>query len=221
MKPKNSRIVIIQVCLVLLMSAMAAYCLFPIMELWTLLLIAVLLLTGVSMIMFPRISALLFSLLTFGASLPAILTHNILDIGRFTYQNPYQIAFGLPTREITFEIPYWAALGIGLFLISGYLVLSYLNSLQREYQLVISGDMDIIEAKNVIGRNIIMVMLPVLAGLFAALLIIPLDALQPAITEYIQDYPWSIIIFGLTSVLLLCGLIYWIGNFKHKDITED
>lgn len=221
MKPKNGRIVIMQVSLVLLMSGAAVYCLFPITGLWTLLLVIGLLLIGASMIIFPRFGALPFFLLTFVASLPAIFTHNIIDIGTFTYQNPYQIAFGLTTREINFEISYWTALCIGLFLISGYLVLSYLNSLQKEYQAALAGDMDSNETKKVIDRNIVVVMLPVLAGLLAASLVIPLRAVQPAITEYMQNYPWSIIVFGLISVLLLSGLIYWIGIFKHKSITED
>jgi ABC-type polysaccharide/polyol phosphate export permease len=112
----------------------------------------------------------------------------------------------------------WTALNIWLLLISGYLVLSYLNSLQKEYQTAISGDADVNETKKVTGRNIIMVvMLPVLAGFLAALLIIPLRAAQPAITEYMQSYSWSTIIFGLISVLLLSGFIYWVGIIKHDD----
>ena len=108
-----------------------------------------------------------------------------------------------------------------MFLINGYLVLSYLNSLQKEYQTVISGDMDVIETKKVINRNIIVVLSPILAGILAALFIIPLNALQPAITEYMQDFSWSILVFGLISVLLISGLIYWVGIFRHKDITQD
>ncbi|MBN2074279.1 MAG: hypothetical protein JW762_01885 [Dehalococcoidales bacterium] len=221
MKPTNGRIVIIHVSLVLLMSAVAAYCLYQLIGLWTILLFVGLLLTGVSMILFPRIGALPFSLLTFIASLPAVLTHNILDIGKYTNQNPFSFGSQALTRETTFEISFWVALGTGLFLISGYLVLSYLNSLQKEYQADVSGDMDIIETKKVIGRNIIVVIFPVLAGILAALLIIPLKAIQPAITEYMQNFPWSIIVFGLISVLLVGGLLYWIGTSKHKSLPED
>lgn len=216
MKPKNGHIVIIQLVLVLLMSAAATYCFFPIIGLWTSLLFAGLLLTGVLMIVFPRTGALPFSLPAFIASLPAILSHNIMDIGKFSYQGP--IWAESPTLNITPVISYWMALGTGLFLISGYLVLSYLNSLQKEYQAAVSGDMDIIETKKVTGRNIIMlVIFPVSAGILAALLIIPLNAVQPAVTGYLQNYSWSIIVFGLISVLMLGGLIYWLGISKHSD----
>jgi hypothetical protein len=222
MKPKNGRIAIIQVGLVLLMSAVAGYCLFPIIGLWTILLFIGLLLTGASMIIFPRIGVLPFSLLTFIASLPAILTHNVIDIGTFTSQAPPFYGSWSAPREMTFEIPYWAALGIGLFLICGCLILSYLNSMQKEYQAAISGEMDLIETKKVTGRNIIIATIyPVMAGLLAALLIIPLKAVQPAITEYMQNFPWSIIVFGLISVLLISGLVYWTGIFKHRSIAED
>lgn len=212
---------IFQVSLVLLMSTAAAYCIVQIIGSWTLLLTGVLLLIGVLMILFPRIGALPFSLFAFIASLPAILSHNILDIGKYTNQNPFYFGSHAPTGEISFEISFWVVLGIGLFMISGYLVLSYLNSLQKEYQAAISGDMNIIETKKVIGRNIIVVMFPILAGLLAALLIIPLYAAQPAMTEFMQDYPWSIIVFGCISVLLISGLIYWIGIFKNRSSSED
>jgi hypothetical protein len=220
MKPKNGHIVIIQLVLVLMMSAAAAYCLFPITGLWTILVFVGLLLTGVSMIIFPRVGALPFSLLTFTASLPAILSHNILDIGKLTYKGSG--FFGQTTLNTTTLIPYWMTLSIGLFLISGYLVLSYLNSLQREYQAAISGNADIPETKKVTSRNTtIAIIYPALAGLSAAALIIPLNVLQPAISEYMQNYSWSIIVFGLISVLLVGGLIYWLGIFKHKSISED
>ncbi len=123
---------------------------------------------------------------------------------------------------MTFEISYWTALSIGLFLISGYLVLSYLNLLQKEYQAAVSGDADIPEAKKVISRNIIIAIIyPVFARLLAALLIIPLNKHQPAMTKYMQDFPWSILVFGLVSVLLVSGLIYWLGIFKDESKTKD
>ncbi len=221
MKPKNGRIVIIQASLVLLMSAAAACSILQIIGTWTSLLIGVLLLTGALMIVFPRIGALPFSLLTFISSLPAILSHNILDIGKFTYQGFSFLGSQPITRDTALEIPFWTILSIGLFLISGYLVLSYLNSLQKDYQTSLLSDMNIIETKNITGRNTIVVMFPLLAGLLAALLIIPLNVVQPAVTEYMQNFPWSIIIFGLISVLLVSGLIYWIGIFKHKNISEE
>jgi hypothetical protein len=219
MKPKNGRIVIIQVSLVLLMSAAAAYCIVQIIGSWTLLLIGVLLLTGGLMIVFPRIGVLPFSLLTLISTLPAILGHNIIDIGKLTYKGSG--FFGQTTLSTTTLIPYWAALGIGLFLISGYLVLSYLNSLQKEYQAAVSADMNIIETKNVTGRNILTIMFPFLAGLLAALLIIPLNVVQPAIAEYMQNFSWSIIVFGFISVLLVSGMVYWIGIFKHRSTDEE
>ena len=221
MKPKNGRIVLIQVSFVLLMSAVASYCLYQLIGLWTILLFFGLLLTGFIMILFPRIGALPFSLFTFITSLPAILTHNILDIGKYTNQNPFYFGAQVSTREITFEISFWVALGIGLFLISGYLVLSYLNTLQKEYQVAVSADMNIIETKKVTGRNVLVIMFPFLAGLLAALLIIPLNAVQSAIAEYMQNFSWSIIIFGLISVLLVSGLVYWIGTFKHRSTGEE
>jgi hypothetical protein len=219
MKPLNGRIAIIQVILVVLMSAMATYCLYQLIGLWIILLFVGLLLTGVFMILFPRIGALPFSLLTFVASLPVILTHNVLDIGKLTFTGSG--FFGQTTLITTSFMPYWITLGIGLFLISGYLVLSYLNSLQKEYRTSISGYADVNETQKVTGRNTTVVMFPLLAGLVAVVLIIPLNAVQPAITEFMQDFPWSIIVFGFISVLLISGLIYWTGLFKHKSISED
>jgi len=216
MKQRKGRIIAIQAALVLLMSAAASYCLVDI-GVMALLVFAGFIVVGAAMIFFPRVGTLPFSLLVFIASLPAILSHNILDLGTFMYTGPGYFAPRLTYADLSPEISFTIALGIGSFIITGYLTLSYLHSLQKDYRAMTSGNAEINEVQEVMNRNLsIIAVVLAISVVVSAIVVVLLRIVQPPVANYLKDYPWSIIVFGLAAVLLLAGFLYWMGASRQK-----
>lgn len=214
MKNRNGRIIVIQVVLVILMSAAASYCLLglvPNIGVRVFLIFLGLTVFGGITIFFTKISPLLFSIPTLVMSLGMILKYNMLDLGTIRYQG-FQARGDIYTDLIP-ELNFPAALGLGLFLILGYLALSHLHSIQKDYQAMASGEAEINEVEEVTHRNITIVWIILATSVVVAVVVaFLLRAVQPAITEYLRDYPWSVMVLGLAAVLLIAGFLYWLGT---------
>jgi type III secretory pathway component EscS len=206
MKYKNRRIMTIQAALVLVISLAASYSL-PDIGIWVFLVFAGLVAVGTAMIFFPKIGPVPFSLLAGVASLPAILLYNTLDLGTIKYAG-FQGQTYVPP-QVYFPI----ALALGLLIISGYLVLSYLNSLQKDYQTMIRREAEVNEVEDVTNRNLSIIWIILAISIAVAVIIaILLKVVQPVVSEYLEDYPWSIMVLGLAAILFLAGFLYWMGS---------
>jgi hypothetical protein len=211
MKYKNRRIITIEAVLVLLMSLAASYSL-PDIGNWVFLVFAGLIATGTTMIFFPKIGPVPFSLLAGISSLPAIILYDTLDLGAIKYAGFQEQTYVPP--EIYFPV----ALALGFLIISGYLVLSYLNSLQKDYQTMIRGEAEVNELEDVTNRNLSIVWITLAISIAVAVIIaILLKTVQPVVSEYLEGYPWSIMVLGLAAILFLAGFLYWMGSLRKRD----
>jgi hypothetical protein len=216
----NRRIIAIQSGLVLLMSAAAAFSLYSFIEIWSLLVFAGLLIAGAVTIMVQRLGVFPFSLLTLFASLPSIINHNIIDIGMQSYKGLNYGERAQPVYEnIIPASSFPVALVIGLFLVFGYLSFSYLHSVQKEYRSMTSGEADISEVEISVIRNTNLISIILAASvIITAIVVVIMILVQPGLGNYLKDYPWSIMVFGLGSVLLLGAFVYRIG-MQNKTET--
>lgn len=102
--------------------------------------------------------------------------------------------------------------------LSHILALSYFQSLQKDYHTLVTGQAETTEVDEVINKNLTIIALALMASVVvAAAAAILLRAVQPAVTEYVKGYPWSIMVLGLAAVLILAGLLYWIGTSRQKS----
>jgi len=170
------------------------------------------------MIFYPRLGPELFSVLATLISLPAILQHSTVDWWVFkSAPSLYEVMGGglLQTRLYTFITPEFTfpfALGLGLLLVTGYLALSYLHSLQKDYRTLAAGQAEIAEVNEVTNRSFIPVVRALIASTALAVVVaILLWLAQTVVTNYLTEISWNIIFIGLAAILVLAGYIYWLG----------
>ena len=210
MRRRSRRIIAIQIALILITSAAASYSL-PVKGVWAGLAFAGLLAVGAVMIVFPRLGPELFSLLAAITSLPAILGYNILDLGGTTYEG-FQGGAVPVYANLAPELSFPVVLVLGLLLITGYLALSYLHSLQKDYRALTTGQAETAEVNDVTNRNLILIAIALIASIALAVpVILLLMTVQSTVTDYLTEMPWNILIAGLAAVFVLAGYIYWLG----------
>lgn len=219
MNQKNVKIVLIQVLLVMVISAAAAFCLYSFIGLWCLAVFGILFVAGGLMIWFPKSGTLGFSVLIFFATLPALLIHNIIDIGLQEFRG--LDGFTSLYEDAVAGIPFMPTLAIGILIVTGYLALSYLNSFQKDYQSLVAGEADVYEVEEVTNKSINATGIALgISVIVSAAMVVLLNFLQPVMADYLQDFSWSILLFGLSAVLLLGGLFYFVGIGRRRNVDE-
>jgi hypothetical protein len=210
MKNRNRTIILIQAVLIFLMSGAASFSLSPYTGLWTAAVFIGLAGVGALSIVFPKMGALPFLLLTIFAALTGILSHSIIDIGVRSFSggtnNPVKV-WGDSEPLLAFTV----ITVVGLVLISGYIALSLLNNLFRDYSAMSEGEIDANEAEFVTERNIRTGGALLGTGVaISVIFTVILKLVQPPLADVLKMYPWSILVFGLSAILLLGGFIYWL-----------
>ena len=204
---RNRTIVLLQSVIVLLMSAAASFSLYPHIGVYVVAVFGGMIALGAATLVFPQIGVLPFSLVSIGVSLAAIISHSTVDIGLQTFSgginNPNKI-WGYSEPLFSFSV----ILTIGLFLVVGYLALTLLSSLAREYRDMKSGN-----AKNLKSGG---VLLGTATGISVAVVII-LKLVQPPITKYLEGFSWSVPVFLPLAILIVGGFMYWLVTGKRRQ----
>ncbi len=211
---------LVQAALVLAMSGAVSSTLYGYLGLWALAVFGGLIIIGAATIIFPKIGAFPFSLLTLLASLVPIITHSVLDIGVSSYRGIYDKA--MPMYEETAPVvSFPVVLAVGLFLVSGYIALSVLNSLDRDYRKIETDGAEAGEIGYATGRNIGTGGLLLGIGIaVAVVVVVVLRLIQPGLGDFLSDYPWSIPAFMPPAILLVGGLVYWMFAGRKAKPNE-
>ena len=213
MRKRSWELAIIQAVLIVIISVAASFSL-PITSDWAIIVSAGMVAVGSVMIFYPRFGPELFSILATLISLPAILLHSTVDWWAlksvYSVREGYRLMIG--HTAITPESTFFLALGLGLLLVTGYLALSYLHSLQKGYRTLAAGQAEIDEVNEVTNRSFIPVVRALIASAaLAAVVGFLLWVAWMAATDYLADISLNIIFIGLAAVLVLAGYIYWLG----------
>ena len=212
MRKRSWELAIIQAVLIVIISVAASFSL-PITSDWAIIVSAGMVAVGSVMIFYPRLGPELFSVLATVISLPAILQHSTVDW--FTLKLVwstigYRMTIG--HAAITPESTFFLALGLGLLIVTGYLALSYLHSLQRGCRTLAAGQAEIVEVNEVTNRSFVPVVGALIASAALAIVVaVLLWVVRMVATDYLTDISLNIIFIGLAAVLVLAGYIYWLG----------
>jgi hypothetical protein len=187
--------------LIAMMSAIAAYSLFGGTGFFFLLasgLIAVGLITIVWKNWYPEI----FALCVFLSSVPCLFQHNNIDLLNVLNESMP----GISTTLIE-------ALGMGLVIVLGYLLLKLLNTIQVEYKRLVNGHVEKDEIRNVTREKL---MGAAIFVFFAAIIAIPVmllaDWLTTGMSTVLSGFSGNVISVGLAVLLLLAACLYWLGR---------
>jgi len=226
MRKKNWKLAIIQAILIVIISVASSFSL-PITGVWAILVSAGLAAVGIVTIFYPRLGPELFSVLATVISLPAILMHSTVDWWSFKLApSLYEVIGGglLRTRlyvAIAPEFTFALALGLGLLLVAGYLALSYLHSLQKNYRTLTAGQAEIAEVNEVTNRSFIPVVRALIGSAALAVVVaVLLWVIKMVATNYLAEMSWNIIFIGLAAVLVLAGFLYWVGVRRRWESSN-
>jgi hypothetical protein len=211
---RSKLILVMQAVLVVLMSAAASCSLLPDVgdKYYILILVFTgLLVTGSVMLVFPKVSPFPFSLMVLIAASWALLSYSSLDIG-ITAGNEFVTAFGF-TRIITSYkdmnpmTHFIILLVLGLFIVTGYLILSYLHAIQNDIREMKSADTETTEVEYFTKNHLSFLFMTLGITVFLA----------TAVVIFLRViHPWSIMVLGLGSVLVLGAFVYRIGMREKK-----
>jgi len=225
MKKRSWELAIIQAILIVIISFAASFSL-PITSDWAIIVSAGMVAVGTVMIFYPRLGPELFSVLA-TVILPAILMHSTVDWWSFKLApSLYEVIGGglLRTRlyvAIAPEFTFALALGLGLLLVAGYLALSYLHSLQKNYRTLTAGQAEIAEVNEVTNRSFIPVVRALIGSAALAIVVaVLLWVVKMVATNYLAEMSWNIIFIGLAAILVLAGFLYWVGVRRRWESSN-
>ena len=198
MKKLNKLVVIIEALLIVLISTLAAYSLLG-GNMQSLLLAIGLFLVGVLTIVWKNWGSEIFSGAVLLITLPCIFKHDNIDILNMSNS-------GLPGVKTTFM----EALGLGLVMILGYLILKLLNSIQIVHKKLLDGEAEKDEVRKLTREQLEAVSIFVFfSGLISVPLILISSWLHSGILSSLSHFSGNIIVVGLGVLLLLAACFYW------------
>ena len=201
MKRLNRIIIAIEVVLIVLMSIIAAYSLFG-GNIRSLILDFVLILAGVLSIVWKNWHPEVFSFIVLSTAFPCLLQHNsinLLDV----------MDINLPGVDTTLI----EALGLGLVIILGFLMLKLLNEIQIEHRELVEGQAEKDEIRSVTHEKLIAASIFVFfSGMISIPVILLSNWLINGASNALSGFTGNIIVIGLAIMLLLAASLYWLGQ---------
>jgi len=147
-----------------------------------------------------------FIFLVFLLSLPSVLSYNIVDWP------------GIVGVELTLStsLGFYAVLALGVFLITGYVLLNRMHLLRHTHRNLVARAADPGEAEAVTSGSYLTSMLVVLVVLVVAAFIAFMSRSLALLTvDHIRQIPWHVILIGIGCVLVLSGYLRWLGIHRR------
>jgi hypothetical protein len=134
--------------------------------------------------------------------LPCLFKHDSIDILNMSNS-------GLPGVKTTFM----EALGLGLVMILGYLLLKLLNSIQIVHKKLLDGEAEKDEVRKLTREQLVAVSIFVFfSGLISVPLILISSWLHIGILSFLSHFSGNIIAVGRGVLLLLAACFYWMAR---------
>jgi ABC-type multidrug transport system fused ATPase/permease subunit len=201
MKKLNRLVLFIEIVLIVIMSGIAAYSLFA-GGTSMLLLAAGLICVGLLTIVWKNWHPEIFGCAVLISVVPCLLQHNTVDLLNALNEN----LPGIPTTLVE-------ALGLGLVLVLGYLVLKLLNGIQIEHKRLVAGQAEKEEIRRVTQDKMLAAAIFVFfSGLISVPLILVANWLTADLTAALSSFTGNVIAIGLGIMLLMAGCLYWLGR---------
>ena len=207
MKKLSKFVLACEAVLIVLMSTVASFSLLE-SDITTYPVILGLVLVGGLTIIWKYWQPELFSVLVFAVAFPALLKHNgvnILD----TLNGKW------PGADTSFA----EALGLGMIIILGYLLLKSMNAIQIEYKELTEGQAEKNETLIVTTDKLMATTLFVFfCGIISLLIALISKAVTSKVSGALTGFTGGAIAIGLGIMLLLAAALYWLGRtLKSKQ----
>lgn len=203
MNQNNRNILTLEAIIILLMSLAAGYALLD--ELFFIPFLGLLIIGIVTVIILKNLG-FVFSIAAGLICLPAFMKLNNVKWWLFS---PERLHF-CPD----FSLPLAAA--IGLLVICGGLILSYLQPLRGEVRVLQAGQTEEEQVRYYVRHQIMAAVGAVLAcGVASAAIILVLELARRGLSGWFRNLPWGLPVIGLVSLVILSLVIFWLAGSRH------
>lgn len=145
-------------------------------------------------------------------SLPSLLGQNTID---------WPGILGL-NFKLTTSLGFAGMLAIGIFIITGYIVLDYLRAFKNSEQRLADRGVSNNDIESVSGFSYLALLAAIGGGLAATVVVAFLARHLELLTlDYIRKMPWNIVFIGLFCFLLLAFYLYWLGARRRGRIRGE
>lgn len=205
MRKLDCLLLAVEIFVAALMSLAATYSLVGVTPL-SLIPFAALLLLGILTVVLLPVGGVLFGIGSVLAILPMLMKLNTVKWWFFSPERlDFCPALGVP-----------AAMAIGLLVISGGLLLGYLQPLRRELRAG-AKDGDGEGCRGYVLNQLVTTSAGILASaVIAAAVAAVAGVVQGGLTGWLGQMPWALPVAGLVLFMALGMIVFWIGALKRK-----
>jgi hypothetical protein len=206
MRKSGSFLLALEIFVILLMSVVAGYALLG-ASAQMLIPFAVLCLLGVLTIVVLPLPGLIFSAASVLTLVPALMKLNGVKWWVFS---PERLAF-CPDLSLP------AALAIGLSVISGGLLLSFLQPLRHELRGLRSGEADGQQSRSCALNQCLAAGSAILASALAgALIVLIIGAIRGDLSGWLKRWPWALPVGATASIAVLALAVFWLARSRRS-----
>lgn len=207
MKKSNRNILTIEAVIIVLMSLVSGYALLD-----TLFFIPFigLLIIGIVTVIILRNLSFIFSITAGLVILPTLMKLNSVKWWLFS---PERLNF---CPDLSLPL----ALAIGLIIICGGLMLSYLQPLHREVRILRAGQSEDKQVEQYVrNKNMAAAGAVLVCGAASAVIVFILELVRNGLTGWFRNLPWVLPAVGLVSLIVLGLVIFWLAGSRHGTGT--